>query len=61
MWSDWSQCLQLQNGTWAQSRTRDCSNPPPSSGGMDCDGPYEDVVTEACLPGKQLQTFKRGS
>ena len=50
-WSDWAQCQQMENGTWAQVRTRSCTNPPPSNGGLPCTGPHEDIITESCLPG----------
>ncbi|XP_060563934.1 thrombospondin-1-like [Ruditapes philippinarum] len=44
MWSDWtawSACdVTCDNGT--QSRTRTCSNPPPSNGGLNCTGHTRD-------------------
>ena len=50
-WSDWTQCLQVENGIWAQTRFRGCNNPPPSNGGLNCFGQFEDYSTQNCLPG----------
>ena len=50
-WSDWTQCLQAENGIWAQTKFRGCNNPPPSNGGLNCFGQFEDYSTQNCLPG----------
>ncbi|XP_060586448.1 uncharacterized protein LOC132742139, partial [Ruditapes philippinarum] len=48
-WSPWSTCdVTCENGT--QTRTRQCSDPPPANGGLDCAGTRTDIKT--CL--KQL-------
>jgi len=36
-WTDWSQCSELCGGG-NQTKTRRCNNPPPTSGGLPCDG-----------------------
>ncbi|XP_060576396.1 coadhesin-like [Ruditapes philippinarum] len=48
-WSPWSTCdVTCENGT--QTRTRQCSDPPPANGGLDCIGTHTDI--KACS--KQL-------
>ncbi|XP_052255772.1 coadhesin-like isoform X3 [Dreissena polymorpha] len=48
-WGTWTPCsVTCANGT--QERTRTCTNPPPSNGGLNCSGP--DVDTKLCT--KQL-------
>ncbi|XP_052237030.1 coadhesin-like isoform X4 [Dreissena polymorpha] len=48
-WGTWTQCsVTCANGT--QERSRTCSNPPPSNGGLNCSGPAVD--TKLCT--KQL-------
>ncbi|XP_052232909.1 thrombospondin-2-like [Dreissena polymorpha] len=40
-WSQWSTCsVTCENGTTTRSRT--CTNPPPSNGGLNCGGPAVD-------------------
>lgn len=36
-WGQWSDCSKCC-GTGNQTRLRDCTNPPPSNGGVDCVG-----------------------
>lgn len=44
-WSSWSSCSATCGGG-VMTRSRECSNPPPSMGGADCDG--ADMETELC-------------
>lgn len=43
-WSDWSVCP-VTCGGGMHERLRTCTNPPPSGGGKDCDGPKKQVQT----------------
>lgn len=51
VWSDWSNCQKLHNGTWAQIRTRSCQK---YNGGMDCIGFTEDYTIVNCDSGLYL-------
>ncbi|XP_063781355.1 SCO-spondin-like [Pseudophryne corroboree] len=42
-WTQWSSCSVTCGGLGNMSRTRDCSNPKPTNGGRDCDGPRVDI------------------
>ncbi|XP_031566331.1 uncharacterized protein LOC116301419 [Actinia tenebrosa] len=55
-WSSWSSCS-VSCGGGSQSRTRTCTNPPPSNGGSNCDGPSSETQecgTITCPPRCQV-------
>ncbi|XP_071851542.1 uncharacterized protein [Apostichopus japonicus] len=56
-WSNWSACSETCG--WGQrSRSRTCSNPRPSGGGRNCEGPLvEEEACHACLP---IPTVEQG-
>ena len=43
-WDHWSHC-DINCGTGTRTRTRSCTNPPPSHGGDDCQGPSQETST----------------
>ncbi|KAL9955603.1 hypothetical protein ACROYT_G036947 [Oculina patagonica] len=49
-WGDWTKCS-VTCGTGQRSRSRTCTNPPPSSGGKDCSGLGPDKETGECDSG----------
>ncbi|KAL9955604.1 hypothetical protein ACROYT_G036949 [Oculina patagonica] len=49
-WGDWTKCS-VSCGTGQRSRSRTCTNPPPSSGGKDCSGLGPDKETGECDSG----------
>lgn len=54
-WTFWSGCS-ATCGDGVMTRTRDCTHPPPSSGGADCIGKrldVQDCQTNISCPGKQ--------
>ena len=56
-WKPWDECPVICGGG-IQSRSRNCSNPPPANGGNDCEG--EGLVSRSCnespCPGKSSTT-----
>jgi hypothetical protein len=52
--SNWSLCHEVNTTTWAKTGYRNCSNPAPFNGGMNCVGPTEDVSSTDCQPGKHM-------
>jgi len=54
-WGYWSQC-DVSCGTGTRTRTRSCTNPPPSHGGDDCQGTSQETstCTMTHCPGKGL-------
>ena len=58
-WGDWSEYGECTKtcGSGEKSRTRQCDSPPPSHGGLDCDGSNAEKTTcntQAC-PGKRYK------
>ena len=59
-WTAWDTCsVTCGNGT--QTRTRDCSNPVPEHGGIDCTGDTSETQTcdQVPCPGKCNREFRR--
>jgi len=44
VWADWSHwSCDVSCGTGTRTRTRSCTNPPPTHGGDDCQGPSQET------------------
>lgn len=53
-WSEWSECRLMENQTWAQIRSRDCTNPRPANGAQNCSGSFHDTRSDLCVQGENL-------
>ena len=59
-WSDWDTCT-LTCGGGNQTHTRNCTEPPPQFGGIDCDGLTSDTQScneNPCPIGKHIKDLK---
>ena len=62
MWTSWTACS-LSCGGGSQTHTRECNNPKPNYGGMNCSGNAIETKScnnQSCLPGNVMNfLFKK--